>query len=186
MLQTLTANTQASDIRFNIQNKNGERVADVAIALIPISTINSTASNTAIVDQVNKEFTPRVSVIQKGSLVRFPNSDNIRHHVYSFSEANRFELKLYSGEPSEPVRFDREGIVVLGCNIHDWMVAYIVVVNSPYHVVQQSNAEAALNVPPGSYQLVLWHPDLAMPITEHLQVTNSALTIERQLATKER
>ena len=180
------ASTHASEIRFNIQNNKGIRMIDVAIALIPKEPISVPVNSAAIIDQVDKEFTPRVSIVQKGSLVRFPNSDNIRHHVYSFSEANRFELKLYSGEPSKPIPFDNEGIVVLGCNIHDWMVAYVVVVNSPYHTVQQSNVDAKLNVPAGEYQVFLWHPDLGTPITENLLVENADLNIQRQLPVNER
>lgn len=185
LLLVSIASTHASEIRFNIQNNKGARMVDVAIALIPKEPISVPVNSAAIIDQVNKEFTPRVSVVQKGSLVRFPNSDNIRHHVYSFSEANRFELKLYSGEPSKPISFDNEGIVVLGCNIHDWMVAYVVVVNSPYHIVQQANSETKLNVPAGEYQLVLWHPILGAPITEHLLVESAALNIQRQLPVNE-
>lgn len=89
----------------------------------------------------------------------FPNSDNIRHHVYSFSLAKRFELRLYQGTPSEPVLFDKPGVVVLGCNIHDWMVGYVYVTNDPWFAV--SDAQGKLNLeqlPAGTYTVSLWHP----------------------------
>src|SRR4029078_980973 len=94
----------------------------------------------AVVDQRDKQFVPYVTAIQVGTAVSFPNSDNIRHHVYSFSPAKKFELPLYvyylppakkcerplySGVPAQPVVFDKVGFVTLGCNIHDWMVAYV-------------------------------------------------------------
>ena len=175
----------AAEVQFTVQDSKGNRMRDVAIALIPNTPFTSSEKSAAIIDQINKEFAPRVSVVQKGTLVRFPNSDNIRHHVYSFSDANRFELKLYSGEPSEPVRFDREGLVILGCNIHDWMVAYVLVVNTPYHIVQQANTKATLNVAAGAYQLLIWHPDLGAPITEPLTIENADQHIQRKLKAAE-
>jgi plastocyanin len=86
----------------------------------------------AVVDQVHKHFVPRVSVIRTGTAVTFPNSDNIRHQVYSLSDAKKFTLKLYAGSPKVEVLFDKPGLVVLGCNIHDSMVAFVAVVDTPY------------------------------------------------------
>ena len=85
-----------------------------------------------IVDQINLEFVPHVKPVVVGSPVYFPNKDDVRHHVYSFSPAKRFELPLYSGTPAAPVVFDRPGIVAIGCNIHDWMLGYIYVAETPY------------------------------------------------------
>src|SRR6185437_16515964 len=81
----------------------------------------------AVVDQRDKQFVPYVTPVQVGTAVIFPNSDNIRHHVYSFSSAKKFELPLYSGVPAQPVVFDMVGFVTLGCNIHDCMIAYVAV-----------------------------------------------------------
>jgi plastocyanin len=83
--------------------------------------------------QQKKQFVPEVLVVPVGSEVRFPNHDTVRHHVYSFSPAKKFELKLYTGTPANPVLFDRPGVVVLGCNIHDQMVGWILVVDTPYY-----------------------------------------------------
>lgn len=80
-----------------------------------------------IMDQVNKAFLPHVLLVPKGAKVSFPNSDDIRHHVYSFSEAKTFELRLYHGKPKAPLDFSESGVVVLGCNIHDSMVGYVYV-----------------------------------------------------------
>src|SRR5256885_12704347 len=78
----------------------------------------------AVVDQRDKQFVPYVTAVQVGTAVIFPNSDNIRHHVYSFSPAKKFELPLYSGVPAGPVGFDKVGVMPLGCNIHHWMIPY--------------------------------------------------------------
>ena len=85
------------------------------------------SSTPYLMDQVNKAFLPHVLVVPKGAKVSFPNSDDIRHHVYSFSEAKTFELKLYHGLPKAPLDFSEPGIMVLGCKIHDSMVGYIYV-----------------------------------------------------------
>ena len=113
-----------------------------------------------MVDQVGKEFVPRVMAIFVGTTVTFPNHDNVRHHVYSFSPAKRFELPLYSGVPAQPVVFDKPGVVVLGCNIHDWMIGYIYVSESPYFAKTASDGKAVISdLPPHVYTVRVWHPD---------------------------
>ena len=137
------------------------------------------------VEQVERRFTRRVTVVTAGSELRFPNRDKVRHHVYSFSPTKTFELKLYSGTPSNPVLFDKPGIAVLGCNIHDRMVAWVVVVETPYYA--QSDAHGALrldNVPPGSYRLRSWHPGLppgAAATDEALVLTAAGATLSLKL-----
>ncbi len=111
--------------------------------------------------QAERRFVPRVTVVTAGTEVRFPNRDSVRHHVYSFSPTKPFELKLYIGTPANPVLFDKPGIAVLGCNIHDTMVGWVVVVETPYHGL--TGAQGALrldNVAPGSYRLRTWHAGL--------------------------
>ena len=115
----------------------------------------------AVIDQRDKQFIPYVTAVQAGTAVSFPNSDNIRHHVYSFSPAKKFELPLYSGVPAEPVVFDKVGFVTLGCNIHDWMIAYVAVLPTPYFQVTRQDGRAVLkNLPAGQYTVQVWHPAL--------------------------
>jgi plastocyanin len=115
----------------------------------------------AVVDQRDKQFVPYVTAVQVGTAVSFPNSDNIRHHVYSFSPAKKFELPLYSGVPAEPVVFDKVGFITLGCNIHDWMIAYIAVLPTPYFQVTRQDGRAVLrDLPAGQYTVQVWHPAL--------------------------
>ena len=114
---------------------------------------------TAILDQIDKEFVPGVLPVQTGTLVRFPNQDNIRHNVYSFSQSKSFSLDLYKGEQASPVLFDKAGAVVLGCNIHDNMVAHILVVDTPYFSRSDGAAPAHLrNLPGGAFEVRVWHP----------------------------
>ncbi|MEO6743049.1 MAG: methylamine utilization protein, partial [Caldimonas sp.] len=113
------------------------------------------------ISQTKKRFAPDISVVTVGTAVTFPNRDTVRHHVYSFSAAKPFELKLYAGTPSTPVVFDKPGIVVIGCNIHDQMTAWVVIVDTPFYVRSGADGKARLDgVPAGSYKLRAWHPGL--------------------------
>jgi hypothetical protein len=105
-----------------------------------------------------------VSVVQVGTPVQFPNRDPIRHHVYSFSAAKTFEIKLYAGTPAAPIVFDKPGDVVLGCNIHDHMLAYVYVVDTPWFAKTDKDGQARIEgVPAGEYDLHLWHHAQAAP-----------------------
>ena len=149
----------AASVTGSVTDGNGAPVADAVLYAMPAAATAGTAVQPGTMDQVNKEFLPLVVPIQRGALVRFPNKDNIRHHVYSFSPARPFELKLYSGTPSKPVKFDKPGPVVLGCNIHDWMVGYIYVVDTPYFAKTDKSGAARLDgLPSGEYLLHIWHP----------------------------
>ena len=117
----------------------------------------------AEIAQINKQFVPRVLVVPVGTAVSFPNHDTVRHHVYSFSPTKTFELKLYSGSAANPVVFDKPGIAVLGCNIHDNMSAWVVVVETPYFAYGDGMGSVTLrDVPPGAYRMRIWHPRLAV------------------------
>lgn len=127
--------------------------------------------------QVAKQFDPIVTVVPVGTSVQFPNRDKVRHHVYSFSPAKTFELKLYAGTEANPVVFDKPGVAVLGCNIHDNMAAWVVVVETPYFA---RSADAGLvslnNVPAGNYRLRVWHPELPVgaPATDQALAVGAA------------
>lgn len=114
----------------------------------------------AVMDQRGRQFEPRVLWVTVGSEVSFPNNDDIRHHVYSFSPTQRFELPLYSGTPSAPVPFPVAGVVTLGCNIHDWMLGHIVVLDTPYAAVAAGDGRVEIEAPAGAYGLRIWHARL--------------------------
>ncbi|MCB1554951.1 MAG: methylamine utilization protein [Xanthomonadales bacterium] len=123
----------------------------------------------AVLDQIQSQFVPHQLVVPVGSRVRFPNSDVTRHQVYSFSAAKRFELPLYSGTPPEPIVFDSPGVVTLGCNIHDWMTGYIVVLDTRYFAESDTNGLARVELPAGEYALRVWHERLSGSVApEHL------------------
>ena len=136
-----------------------------APALAPASARRRSPA-TAIMDQRNRQFIPHVLPVQRGTAVTFPNSDNMRHHVYSFSPAKRFELKLYSGLPPQPIVFDEAGEVVLGCNIHDQMIGYVYVVETPFFAATEGRGLAQVGaLAAGRYRVEIWHPHgVATPV----------------------
>ena len=151
----------AGELRVRVADTSGEPVEGAVVSLHAPS--RPPVPGRAVMDQRNTAFEPGVLVIQAGTSVSFPNSDSVRHQVYSFSPAKPFELPLYSGTPPEPVVFEQPGIVVVGCNIHDWMIGWIVVLDTPIHGRSGPDGMVRLQAPDGGYRLQAWHPRLAGP-----------------------
>lgn len=159
-----TGSVQAASATVDVRTPQGAPIADAVAWLEPAaSAVPATAKarrpGRAEIRQVKLEFVPFVSVLPVGTQVDFPNRDKVKHHVYSFSSAKSFEIQLYSGMPTEPVVFDKPGPVVLGCNIHDWMEAYVMVVDSAWYGKSDASGRIGLGtVAPGRYLLHAWHP----------------------------
>ena len=150
---------QAGDIEATITTPAGKPLADAAVVLEPVAGYTRGALPTATITQRDRELIPYMSVVQVGTAIEFPNKDPFKHHLYSFSPAKTFEIKLYAGKPEKPIVFDKPGEVALGCNIHDWMEAYVLVVDTPYFAKTDAHGRARIaDVPPGSYRLRWWHP----------------------------
>ncbi len=170
----------AAGVQVTVQNAAGQPLAGAVVFLESREArAQATPMAHAEIAQKARAFDPVVSVVTVGTPVAFPNLDTVRHHVYSFSPVKTFELKLYIGTPASPVVFDKPGIAVLGCNIHDQMAAWVVIVETPYHALGDATGRAALaEVPAGSYRLRVWHPDLpvgAPASDEALAVTGADL-----------
>ncbi|MCD9097768.1 methylamine utilization protein [Luteimonas fraxinea] len=138
----------------------GERLEGAVVSLHSAAARAAIRPMSAEMDQRQAEFVPHVLPVTIGSRVRFPNSDNFRHQVYSFSPAQRFELPLYSGRQAQPVVFDTPGVVELGCNIHDWMLGYVIVLDTPYFATTGADGDARIEAPAGDYTLQVWHERL--------------------------
>ena len=162
LLVARPAGTNTTGVEAVVKDERGKPVSDAVVSLTsPGAAAAPSKPPSAIMDQQNKEFVPFVLPVAAGTPVAFPNRDNIRHHVYSFSAAKRFELPLYIGTPATPVVFDTPGTVVLGCNIHDWMVGYIYVLATPYFgKTAEDGAARIADVPAGTYEARVWHPRL--------------------------
>ena len=157
----LCTKVHAGSLEVTVKDGSGALISDAVVYAKASASASVPAQKRVVIDQRDKQFIPYVTALQVGTSVMFPNKDNIRHHVYSFSPAKKFELPLYSGVPAEPVVFDKEGFVTLGCNIHDWMVAYVAVLATPYFQVTGKEGRALLNdVRPGQYTVEVWQPAL--------------------------
>jgi plastocyanin len=161
LLFQFTGTAGAGNIVVAVKDKGGEPVEDAVVYALPVLGQPPSSKARAVVAQRNKQFVPYVSAVQVGSLVQFPNQDNVKHHIYSFSPAKKFELPLYSGTPADPIMFEKVGLVTLGCNIHDWMIAYILVVPTPWFSVTGPSGQAQLrDLPAGTYDVEIWQPRL--------------------------
>jgi plastocyanin len=158
----LASSAWAQGVQVQVQDGSGQPLEGAVVFLdSPDAARRVRPVMGAEVVQQNKAFAPSVLVVTRGTSVQFPNKDTVRHHVYSFSPAKKFELKLYVGTPANPVQFDQPGVVVLGCNIHDHMVGWILVVDTPHHAQTRSDGVAVLDaVPRGDHVLRVWHSRL--------------------------
>jgi len=154
----------AAELSVMVVGRDGRGVDEVVVtAMSTAANIGSSPTlRPAVMDQKNLAFLPRVLVVATGTSVEFPNSDSVSHQVYSFSEAKYFHLPLYKGQVHPPVTFDRPGLVVLGCNIHDAMVGYIYVTDAPYFGTTEAGGSLHLKgLPPGDYRVTIWSPFIA-------------------------
>jgi hypothetical protein len=148
----------AAAIAVSVTDQSGNSVPDAVIYATPRSGNIPRPLRPASIAQIEKQFTPKVTVVQTGASINFPNRDSVRHHVYSFSPAKSFEIKLYVGSPPEPVVFDKPGDVVLGCNIHDNMYAFVYVVNTPFFAKTDASGNAIIDgLPAGEFDFAIWH-----------------------------
>jgi plastocyanin len=147
-----------AEVLVEVADTAGNPLKDAVVYIESDKGHPSPAPKMAEIVQKGKRFNPMVTVVQTGTSVNFPNQDSVRHHVYSFSPIKKFELKLYSGVPANPVVFDKAGTAVLGCNIHDTMLAYVHVVDTPYFSKTDSNGIAHLpTLKQTGLQLKVWH-----------------------------
>jgi plastocyanin len=174
-----SASTQAAgaSVRIDIKDPKGAPVADAVGSLVPLdqAPVLAPPSEPVVVAQDGEEFQPFVTAITVGTRVSFPNRDKIAHHVFSQSKAKSFEIPRYRGEPKDTFLFDQPGVVSLGCNLHDWMLAYIVVVATPYFARSGADGQVPLAaVPPGRYRLEVWHPRIREMVTREITVNGSS------------
>ncbi|MDE2400717.1 MAG: methylamine utilization protein [Burkholderiales bacterium] len=178
--QALAVCVHAAPQVINLTNESGQPLANAAVSVM-VKGARTTAPTevTANMAQKGRAFAPTLLVVQTGTSVLFPNFDTVRHHVYSFSPVKRFEIKLYAGTPATPVIFDKPGTATLGCNIHDKMLGYIHVVDTPYFGVTGNDGQVTLDLPAGEHRLRVWTPSLgeATPDIESVIKVNSAQAI---------
>lgn len=174
-LQICALASHAAALTVQVLDAGGQALPDAVVYAEPASGQPAPRLNKIVeIEQKGRKFIPAVTVIQAGTSIAFPNNDTVRHHVYSFSPAKVFDLKLYTGQPENPVSFDKAGTVVIGCNIHDQMIAYIHIVPTPYFAKTDASGKARIEgLTSGKYQLKAWHFGLPAPV----QIPEQALTM---------
>jgi plastocyanin len=165
---------------IKISDQFGNPLKNVVVSLTTANAITGDKLVPAIIDQIDKQFVPQVLVIQKSQTVFFPNNDDIRHHLYSFSKPKPFEFKMFRGGESKKLTFEKPGIVVLGCNIHDQMVGYIYVTENQYTVM--TNEQGIAELPNAGFAVQLWHPRLSANKIERKNVQLPSIKSEHPLA----
>jgi plastocyanin len=167
------AAAHAGELRGRVLASDGTGVAGAVVFVrtpVPLAAAAGTPARTAIMDQIDKQFVPHVLAIAAGTEVRFPNRDQIHHHVYSFSRVKSFDLPLSKGEEAAPVLFDTPGVVKVGCNIHDWMMGVILVVPTPFFVTTDDGGAFVLrDLPAGEVTVAAWHEASETAIDEATQ-----------------
>jgi plastocyanin len=171
-LVLIAPSASAATITGRVVGTDGQGIAHavVFIQALPAGVQQPTPTQPAVMDQLHKTFVPAVLPVMVGSAVHFPNHDQIHHHVYSFSRTKSFELPLYKGEEAPPVLFDKAGVVKIGCNIHDWMAAVILVVPTPFYAVTNEAGEFTVSgLPSGTLPLAAWHELSQTKVEETIQ-----------------
>lgn len=162
------------NVRVEIKDPKGAPVADAVAALRPVGREVSVSppAEPVVIAQDGEEFVPYVTAVVVGTRVNFPNRDKVQHHVFSLSKAKKFDIPLHRGEAKDAILFDKPGVVSLGCNIHDWMSAYVVVLDTPHHGKSAEQGTIALTgLSPGRYRLEVWHPRIKAVLQREVEVS---------------
>jgi plastocyanin len=155
----LTGGSWGATLTVTVLMPDGHPLSGVIVTAHPSAgPAHAAVPLAAVMDQVDRAFAPDLLVIPVGSSVAFPNSDSVSHQIYSFSPAKRFQLPIYRGKPYPPVVFDQPGLVTLGCNIHDEMLAYVVVTDAPLYGPTNKTGSWSAETPVGAYRISIWHP----------------------------
>ncbi|OHE82960.1 MAG: hypothetical protein A3G75_09320 [Verrucomicrobia bacterium RIFCSPLOWO2_12_FULL_64_8] len=162
----------ASTVQISVKDEKGLPVEDAVVSLTALDGNAASkplaAGQPCEIAQRDQEFVPFVTAVTVGTPIAFPNRDVVQHHVYSLSKPKKFELPLYHPGKSEVLAFDQPGVVTVGCNIHDWMLAYIVVLPTPYFAKTEAAGRAAVDAPAGRYRAEVWQPRLAAPVNREI------------------
>ena len=186
----LSGHAHAGDLTVSVRGADGKPVPDAVVMVYP----NGQPTKGPIkfpwayrVAQQNIQFSPFMLVVPVGADVQFPNLDKVRHHVYSFSPGNKFEIKLYGQEENRTAKMSTPGVVAIGCNIHDKMVSFIRVVDTAYAGKTDANGVVTVrDVPAGAVTAKVWHPYLrGMKNEKTLAITNVSAGAAREAVTVE-
>ena len=175
VLACATSRLVAGVVVVEVKDAKNQPVADAVVSLVALDAPAATTkppADAVVIAQQGQEFDPYVTAVVVGARISFPNHDKIRHQVYSLSKTKPFEIPLYGPGAEQSVVFDKPGIIALGCNIHDWMSAYVVVLETPHFLKTPADGLARLaELPAGRYRLDVWHPRLATETRREIVIT---------------
>lgn len=155
---------QAAPVAIDVRGADGTPLAGAVVTIETAKAPAPVPRGPYAVEQRNIQFQPHVLIVPVGATVAFPNRDKVRHHVYSFSKSKKFDLKLYGREDQRTVTFEKPGVVALGCNIHDSMSGFLIVVATPFAAQSDAAGHVAFgNVPVGAATVRVWHPSIRAP-----------------------
>lgn len=188
LLALLAAPAAAEELRGNVVllargGKGPARGSDVRQAVVYFepaagASVRPAGEPFEVVTR-KKQFQPRVLPVPRGSRVRFPNQDPILHNVFSVSPENSFDLGLYKRGPGKERRFDNPGLVRVYCNVHHDMVAYVLVLETPYHASPDAQGGFVLTgLPRGRGRLTVWH-EQAEPQTVEVELPRGEPLVAR-------
>ena len=169
-------------VQVFVNSNKGQELADMVVYLEPLDGQElEKSSKKIVVGQLGKSFTPYISVSQINSKVSFVNQDDITHHIYSAGNENKFSFKIRAGQTNSSTQFDHASEVAMGCNIHDWMSGYLLVVNTPYFGKTNKHGQVSFTIAKhGKYRIVVWHPQMqnenSRMIKEKVIVANTDFT----------
>lgn len=173
VLLSLIQNSYASDcvtsnneehycVAITVEGTDNQRLANMVVYLEPLSNqVLPSSAHTITINQHHKAFAPYISVSQTQQAVRFTNQDDITHHIYSVATNNKFSFKIRAGQSHNDITFEHSNEIAMGCNIHDWMSGYLLVVDTPYFAKSDVQGKSVFtSVKQGKYRVVIWHPQL--------------------------
>ncbi|KQN16436.1 MULTISPECIES: hypothetical protein [Sphingomonas] len=167
----------AAPVVIDVRGFDGKPLPGAVVTIETPKAPGVTVRGPYMIEQRDIAFQPHVLIVPVGATVGFPNRDRVRHHVYSFSKARKFDLKLYGQEESRTVLFDRPGVVPLGCNIHDSMSGFVFVTATPFaELTDQAGHVSITGVPPGTATVRVWHPSIRAPGSTASQPIDVAAT----------
>jgi plastocyanin len=183
LLSVVVVSASAASLSVTSIDKIGAVMPDVVIYATPVgagaAALPPLSEDGVTISQERQQFTPYVTVVRKGTSIRFPNYDKIEHHVKSFSPAKEFEIKIYESGTPPPVVFDKPGVVVVYCLLHEWMRAYVLIVDTPYFSKTDASGAANLNgLKEGTYEIRAWHPDMGSvkpPLLQTVKVSEKGM-----------
>ncbi len=155
-------NSNKNCVQIFVESNTGQGLKDLVVYLEPLDGQKlGHKSEPLVINQEGRAFDPYISVSQVDSNVNFVNKDDITHHIYSAGSENKFSFKIKSGETNASVEFTQPAEVAMGCNIHDWMSGFLLVVNTPYFAKTNAQGYAYFDITElGKYKIVVWHPQM--------------------------